>query len=118
MYFTDLEMIEYCQKCVAEIASLQKLKLSEKSCQILYTKKMISYGLCTVWDCYDNIKIKLWSRISISGSILESKDMCAVFQKKGQKKGKMFENLDKNIQNLKIFWKRAASYMHLLHAWN
>ena len=33
----------------------------------------------------------------------KSKGMCAIFQKKQNKKGKMFENLSKNKQNLKIF---------------
>ena len=41
-----------------------------------------------------------------SGPILESKGMLAIFQKKGKKmfkKGKIFENLGKHVQNLKIF---------------
>ena len=41
-----------------------------------------------------------------SEPILESKSMHAIFQKKGKKmfkKGKIFENLGKNLQNLKIF---------------
>ena len=41
-----------------------------------------------------------------SGPFLESKGMHAIFQKKGKKmlkKGKIFENLGKNVQNLKIF---------------
>ena len=54
----------------------------------------------------------------ISGPILERRGMHAIFQKKGQKKGKLFENLSKNEQNLKIFWKRAASCVWLSHAWN
>ena len=29
------------------------------------------------------------------------------------KKGKIFENLGKNVQNLKIFWKRAGDYAQL-----
>ena len=33
-----------------------------------------------------------------TGSILESKDMRAIFQKKG----KIFENLGKNVQNLQL----------------
>ena len=37
-----------------------------------------------------------------SGPILESKGMRAIFQKRG-KKGKIFENLGKNVPNLKIF---------------
>ena len=36
--------------------------------------------------------------------ILESKSVGAIFQKKG----KMFENLHKKVQNLKIFWKMAG----------
>ena len=46
-----------------------------------------------------------------AGSILESKGMGMVFQKKGKemlKKGKIFENLVKNVQNLKIFRKRTG----------
>ena len=42
----------------------------------------------------------------IPGSILESKGMGAIFHKKGKEilqKGKIFENLGKNVQNLKIF---------------
>ena len=38
--------------------------------------------------------------IYYSGTILENKDMLAIFRKRA-KKGKIFENLDKNIQNLK-----------------
>ena len=41
-----------------------------------------------------------------SGLILESKGMGSIFQKKEKemlKKGKMLENLEKNLQNLKIF---------------
>ena len=37
-----------------------------------------------------------------------------IFQKKGRKKakkGKIFENLGKNVQNLKIFSKKAVDYM-------
>ena len=36
---------------------------------------------------------------NIAGAILERKDIHAIFQKKD----KIFENLDKNVQNLKIF---------------
>ena len=32
--------------------------------------------------------------------------------------GKIFESLDKNLQNLKIFLKRAGDCMQLLHAIN
>ena len=40
-----------------------------------------------------------------------SESSCAIFQKKGKemsKKGKIFENLGRNLQYLKIFWKRAG----------
>ena len=42
----------------------------------------------------------------MTGTILESKCMRAIFQKKSKqmmKKGKIFKNLGKNVQNLKIF---------------
>ena len=49
----------------------------------------------------------------MAGPFLESKDMRAIFQKKGKKRakkflkkatqGKIFEKLGKNVQNLKIF---------------
>ena len=45
----------------------------------------------------------LWSILRpVTGPALESKGMRAIFQKKGEK-GKMFENLGKDVQNLKIF---------------
>ena len=43
---------------------------------------------------------------TFSWPVLESKGMRAIFQKKGKKilkKRKIFENLSKNMQNLKIF---------------
>ena len=54
-------------------------------------------------------------KYTLSWLILESKGMHSTFQKKG-KKGKIFENLGKNVQNLRIFWERAASCMQLSHA--
>ena len=39
----------------------------------------------------------------LSGPNLESRGLHAIFQKKRQIKGKIFENLGKNVQNLKIF---------------
>ena len=50
----------------------------------------------------------------LSGPVLEPKGMHVIFQKNG----KIFKNWGKNVQNLKIFWKRAASYVWLSHAWN
>ena len=71
----------------------------------LVSKKagFISYIICT------RSKINL----RIPEPVLESKGICVIFQKKGKK----VENLGKNDQNLKIFWKRAASCVRLLHAW-
>ena len=34
------------------------------------------------------------------------------------KKGKIFENLSKNVQKLKLFFKRAGDSLRLLHAIN
>ena len=42
--------------------------------------------------------------IVLSGPILESKGMCAISQKRA-KKGKIFQNLGTNVQNLKYFQK-------------
>ena len=55
------------------------------------------------------------------GPILLSKGMHVIFQNKGNKmlkKGKIFENLGKHVQNLKIFWKKAGDCVQLLHAIN
>ena len=54
----------------------------------------------------------LGKRSTWAGPILESKGMRAIFQKK---KGKIFENLGKDVQNLKTFWKRAASCVRPSH---
>ena len=57
----------------------------------------------------------------LTGPILESKGMRAVFQKKGKKMfkmGKIFENLGENIQNLKTFWKVASVCVRLSHVIN
>ena len=46
---------------------------------------------------------KVWPK---AGSIIESKNMHVIFKKKGKKrtkKGKIFENLGKNLKRLKIF---------------
>ena len=63
-YFTDSEMIVYYQKGVAEIASLWKLKTKNYArCTILQKLFLMIYiGTC---ECYENIRIKLWSTISI-----------------------------------------------------
>ena len=42
--------------------------------------------------------------------------ICMRFFRKGAKKGKIFENLGKNVQNWKIFLKRAASCVRLSYA--
>ena len=54
-----------------------------------------------------------------AGTILERKGMDVIFfrkRAKKAKKGKIFENLGKNLQNFKIFLKRVASCMRLSHA--
>ena len=62
----------------------------------------------------------------LAGPTIESKGMRAIFNKKGKKKGKkrlktakkgkIFENLGKNVQNLKIFLKRAGLCMIIAHS--
>ena len=44
------------------------------------------------------LKVRVWVRFSEKG-------------KQMIKKGKIFENLVKNVQNLNIFWKRAGDFM-------
>ena len=65
-------------------------------------------GSCFTWL---HVSI-LGKRSTWAGPILESKGMRAIFQKK---KGKIFENLGKDVQNLKTFWKRAASCVRPSH---
>ena len=51
-------------------------------------------------------------RADLIQALLEIKGMHAVFRKRAKKKtlkkGKIFEILGKNIQKLKIFWKKAG----------
>ena len=55
-------------------------------------------------QAYDNMKLRVYA-----GSIVDNKGMHVIFQNKGKKKlerakkGKILENLGKNIQNLKIY---------------
>ena len=62
-----------------------------------------------------------FSKTFSSSAPLESKGMRANFQKRGNKmlkRDKTFENLAKNEQYLKIFWKRACDCLRLLQAIN
>ena len=47
-----------------------------------------------------HIDCKNAAEMRIAGPILESKDMCAIFPKKGEKKE---QNLSKNVQNVKVY---------------
>ena len=62
-----------------------------------YKHKQMYVNKCTEWH----------ADFQLSGPILESKGMGVTFQKKG----KIFESLGKNRQNLKIFQKRAGDCM-------
>ena len=64
-YFTDLEMVEYYQKRAAEIEVYENFKLRNKLCQIHSAKKSFLMVYDGTYDCYENIKITLWSTISI-----------------------------------------------------
>ena len=60
---------------------------------------------------------------AFSGAILESKGNAYDFSEKLQKRpknwkkkgDKIFENLGKNVQNLKILWKKAGDCVRLSH---
>ena len=65
-YFIDSEMIEYYQKtCGWNSKSMKTKKLHKKLCQIHYAKKSFTMVYVGKYECYENIKIKLWSTISI-----------------------------------------------------
>ena len=55
--------------------------------------------------------------ILCTGPILESKDLHAMFKKRAQN-SKIFRNLYKYVQNLKIFLKRASGCVQLSHILN
>ena len=58
------------------------------------------------FHCANGCCSMIMCRRNSTGPILESWGMGAIFQQKAKemlKKGKIFENLDKNVQNLKIF---------------
>ena len=68
------------------------------------------------FSCFDHYNVGFHndSLVNQSGPILESKGKGTIFQKKGKEmlsEGKMFENLGSNVQNLKIFWKKAGDCM-------
>ena len=72
-------------------------------------------NICYCWQVFGE---PFFRNTDDAGPILESKGMGPIFQKKkkrGTKKGKIFENLGKNVQNLKIFWKREDDCVRLLH---
>ena len=52
-----------------------------------------------------HIDCKNAAEMRIAGPILESKDMCAIFPKKGEKKE---QNLSKNVQNVKVYMRLHA----------
>ena len=67
-------------------------------------------------SCRINLNVVTYPTLlfTLTGPILESRGMHTIFQKKG----KILENLGKNLQNLKIFWKKTVACVRLLHAWN
>ena len=69
-------------------------------------------------DNWPHFLSTIWT---VSRAYSRSKNIHAIFQKEGKnllKKGKIFENLGKNVQNSKIFWKRAGDYVQLSQAIN
>ena len=69
-YFIDSGMTEYYQKtCDWNSTSLKTKNLCNKLCKIHYThthtKKTFFMVYVETYDCYENIKIKLWSTVSI-----------------------------------------------------
>ena len=60
-YITDSEMIEYYKKLYGWNSKFMKTKIMIKH----YAKKSFLMVYLGMYDCYDNIKVKLWSTISI-----------------------------------------------------
>ena len=74
---------------------LAEFKMGES----LYTSTFLSQR-------YRKIIVIVFFAVYIPGPHLKSKGLRAIFQKNGKKitiNGKIFENLSKNVQNLKIF---------------
>ena len=53
------------KKHEAEIEVYKNWKLHNKLCQIHYAKKSFLMVYIGTHDCYENIKIKFWSTISV-----------------------------------------------------
>ena len=70
--FTDLEMIEYYQKTCSWNTKSTKTKNCNKLHQIHYAKESFLMVYIGTYDCYENIKINVWSTISILTLIWES----------------------------------------------
>ena len=65
-YFTDLEMIEYYQKmCSWNSKSLKTKNYVTNYARYTMLNKKFLIVYVGMYDCYKNIKIKLWSAISI-----------------------------------------------------
>ena len=64
-YFADLKWLNTTKKREAEIASLRKLKAMWQIMPDRLLKKSFLMVYVGIYDCYENIKMKLWSTISI-----------------------------------------------------
>ena len=65
------------------------------------------------------VLLKTWLKNSVVGKVYSrKKEHACDLSEERAKKGKIFEDLSKNVQNLKICLRRAVSCVRLSHAWN
>ena len=66
-------------------------------------------------DFHPDFNLNVKYSIEHAGPILEKEAYIWFFRKRAKRKGakndKVFENLGKNVQNFKIFWKKATCGM-------
>ena len=64
-YFTDSEMIEYYQNMCNWNSKSRKTRNCDKLHQIHYARKQFLIIYVGMYNCYENVKINLWSKFSI-----------------------------------------------------
>ena len=105
-----------------------KYEIMALFCIFCWRHQNISHNLDTQFKCTWKISLSKhdldkWPHFfiyylnSIQGLFYKVRSCMWFFRKRGKnvKKGILFENLDKNVQNLKIFWKRVGDCLQLLH---
>ena len=106
-----------------------KCQIMALFCIFCWRDQKISHNLYAQFKCTSKIflskhDLDKWPHFfiyyfnSIQGLFYKVRSCMWFFRKRGKnfKKGNLFENLGKNVQNLKIFWKKADDCVQLSHA--